>query len=92
MSLQWYRRQRLVVLNPTTPVLDAARAIENNSIGSVVVQDQGTELVKRLNLDAERARQILGAVASTIAQNVSPGQVKDIQSQLPEELREVFAA
>jgi uncharacterized protein (DUF2267 family) len=30
-----------VVLKPSTPVLDAARAIENNNIGAVVVQDQG---------------------------------------------------
>jgi uncharacterized protein (DUF2267 family)/predicted transcriptional regulator len=29
-----------VVLKPSTPVLDAARAIENNNIGAVVVQDQ----------------------------------------------------
>jgi uncharacterized protein (DUF2267 family)/predicted transcriptional regulator len=32
---------RLVVLKPNTPVLDAARAIENNNIGAVVVHDQG---------------------------------------------------
>ena len=42
MSLKWYRRPRLVVLNTGTPVLDAARALENNSIGSVVVQDKGS--------------------------------------------------
>jgi len=30
-----------VVLNTKTPVLDAARALENNSIGSVVVLDEG---------------------------------------------------
>jgi CBS domain-containing protein len=41
MSLKWYQRPRLVVLAPGTPVLDAARAIENNSIGAVVVQDNG---------------------------------------------------
>jgi CBS domain-containing protein/uncharacterized protein (DUF2267 family) len=41
MSLKWYRRPRLVVLNPGTPVLDAGRAIENNNIGAVVVQDKG---------------------------------------------------
>src|ERR1051325_1662139 len=41
MSLKWYRRPRLVVLNTDTTALDAARAIENNSIGSVVVQDEG---------------------------------------------------
>jgi CBS domain-containing protein/uncharacterized protein (DUF2267 family) len=41
MSLKWYQRPRLVALDPATPVLDAARAIENNSIGAVVVQDKG---------------------------------------------------
>jgi len=41
MPLHWYRRPRLVVLNPDTPVFDAARAIEQNRIGAVVVQEQG---------------------------------------------------
>lgn len=41
MSLRWYRRPRLVVLNPNSSVLDAARAIEQNRIGAVVVQDRG---------------------------------------------------
>lgn len=41
MSLRWYRRPRLVVLKPDSPVLDAARAIEQNRIGAVVVQDKG---------------------------------------------------
>jgi CBS domain-containing protein/uncharacterized protein (DUF2267 family) len=41
MSLKWYQRPRLVALDSATSVLDAARAIENNSIGAVVVQDRG---------------------------------------------------
>jgi CBS domain-containing protein/uncharacterized protein (DUF2267 family) len=41
MSLKWYQRPRLVALNTGTPVLEAARAIENNNIGAVVVQDKG---------------------------------------------------
>src|ERR1043165_966176 len=41
MSLKWYQRSRLVALDPATTVLNAARAIENNSIGAVVVQDKG---------------------------------------------------
>jgi CBS domain-containing protein/uncharacterized protein (DUF2267 family) len=41
MSLRWYRRPRLVVLNLATTALDAARAIEKNNIGAVVVQEQG---------------------------------------------------
>ncbi len=41
MSLRSYLRPRLVVLNPNTPVFEAARAIENNEIGAVVVQEEG---------------------------------------------------
>jgi len=41
MSLKWYRRPRLVALTTGTPVLEAARAIESNNIGAVVVQDKG---------------------------------------------------
>lgn len=41
MSLQWYRRPRLVALKPGTPLIEAARAIEQNRIGAIVVQDQG---------------------------------------------------
>lgn len=41
MSLRWYRRPRLVVLNPDASALDAARAIEQNAIGAVVVQANG---------------------------------------------------
>ncbi|HEY8367773.1 MAG TPA: CBS domain-containing protein, partial [Thermodesulfobacteriota bacterium] len=39
--LKLYVRPRLVVLNPNTPVLGAARALENNNIGAVVVQREG---------------------------------------------------
>lgn len=41
MSLRWYRRPRLVILKPNSPILEAARAIEQNRIGAVVVQDRG---------------------------------------------------
>src|SRR5690348_17226020 len=41
MSLRWYRRPRMVVLGPDSPVLEAARAIGQNRIGAVVVQDKG---------------------------------------------------
>ncbi len=40
MPLHWYRRPRLVILKPNDPVLEAARAMENNRIGAVVVQDR----------------------------------------------------
>lgn len=41
MTLRWYRRPRLVVLNPNSSLLDAARALEQNRIGAVVVQERG---------------------------------------------------
>lgn len=41
MALRWYRRPRLVALNSDSPVREAARAIEHNRIGAVVVQDKG---------------------------------------------------
>lgn len=41
MSLQWYRRPRLIVLKPSASLIEAARAIEQNRIGAIVVQDQG---------------------------------------------------
>lgn len=44
MSLRWYRRPRLVVLHPNASALEAARAMENNQIGAVVVQREGTVL------------------------------------------------
>ena len=42
MSLKWYLRPRLVVLQPSAPALEAARAIENNNIGAVIVGDKGS--------------------------------------------------
>jgi CBS domain-containing protein/uncharacterized protein (DUF2267 family) len=42
MSLEPYRRSRLVALNPRTTVFDAARAFEYNNIGAVVVVDSGS--------------------------------------------------
>lgn len=41
MPLKAYVRPRLVILAPEASALDAARAIESNNIGPVVVQDQG---------------------------------------------------
>lgn len=41
MSLRWYVRPRMVVLGPSASALEAARAIENNNIGAVVIQEKG---------------------------------------------------
>lgn len=41
MSLRWYRRPRMVALNPNRAVCEAARALENNNIGAVLVIRNG---------------------------------------------------
>lgn len=41
MPLRMYLRPRLVVLNPDAPVLEAARALESNNIGAVIVAERG---------------------------------------------------
>lgn len=41
MSLRWYRRPRMVALRPNRPVIEAARALENNNIGAVLVMKEG---------------------------------------------------
>ncbi len=58
MSLKWYRRPRLVVLNEQTPVRDAARALENNNIGAVLVQHQGAPV--GIVTDRDLAVRVLG--------------------------------
>src|SRR5690606_24200781 len=41
MPLRTYIRPRLVILAPNASAIEAARAIEKNNIGAVVVQDSG---------------------------------------------------
>ncbi len=40
MTLRWYRRARLLILGEDDTALDAARAIEQNRVGAVLVQSQ----------------------------------------------------
>jgi CBS domain-containing protein/uncharacterized protein (DUF2267 family) len=58
MSLRWYVRPRLVALKPVTSVLEAARAIEQNNIGAVIVQDKGS--VVGIVTDRDLAIRVLG--------------------------------
>jgi CBS domain-containing protein/uncharacterized protein (DUF2267 family) len=58
MSLKWYQRPRLVALNTAAPALEAARAIENNNIGAVVVQDKGA--VVGIVTDRDLAVRVVG--------------------------------
>lgn len=41
MDLERYRRPRMVVQHPHTPVRDTARAMDSNRVGFVMVQDHG---------------------------------------------------
>ncbi len=58
MSLKWYRMPRMVVLKPNTPVLEAARAIEHNNIGAVIVHDEGR--IVGIVTDRDLAVRVLG--------------------------------
>ncbi|HEU4620244.1 MAG TPA: DUF2267 domain-containing protein [Gammaproteobacteria bacterium] len=58
MPLKAYIRPRLVILGPEASALDAARAIENNNIGAVVVQDRGE--VVGIVTDRDLAVQVVG--------------------------------
>ena len=49
------------------------------------------ELMEQLGVDAERAAQVAAAVGSTVAQSISAGQARDVQGQLPEAMRALFA-
>jgi len=48
-------------------------------------------LVQRLRVEPSRAAELLVAIGALIARIVSPGQMKDVQGQLPVPLREVFS-
>lgn len=58
MSLERYCRDRLVVLNPRATAREAARAMESNHIGAVVVQDRGT--IAGIVTDRDLALKICG--------------------------------
>ncbi|HEU4685801.1 MAG TPA: DUF2267 domain-containing protein [Nitrospira sp.] len=58
MSLREYRRPRLVVLNPRSPVVDAARAVEHNNIGAVLVQAEGE--IRGIVTDRDLAIRVVG--------------------------------
>lgn len=76
MNLQWYRRPRLVVLDPNAAVLDAARALEQNQIGAVVVQDKGK--VVGIVTDRDLAVRVLGR-----ARDATRTKVADVMTPFP---------
>lgn len=74
MPLHWYRRPRLVVLNPDSSVLEAARALEQNRVGAVVVQDRGrvTGIVTDRDLAVRALGRGLDPSVTTIAAVMTP--------------------
>ena len=77
MSLRWYGRPRMVVLNSSAPVLDAARAIEQNRIGAVVVQDKGrvVGIVTDRDLAVRALARGLAPATTRIAEVMTPAPV-----------------
>ena len=49
------------------------------------------ELVRQLDVEPAYAANLRDRIGALIAQIVSPGQMKDVQGQLPKPLREVFS-
>lgn len=58
MSLEQYCHKRMVVLNPTASAYEAVRALENNHIGMVVVQEGGA--VVGVATDRDLALRVIG--------------------------------
>jgi CBS domain-containing protein/uncharacterized protein (DUF2267 family) len=77
MPLYWYLRPRMVVLNPSSSVLEAARALEENRIGAVLVQDRGrlVGIVTDRDLAVRALGQSLDAKATRIAEVMTPSPV-----------------
>lgn len=76
MSLRWYRRPRMVILNPESSVRDAARAIEHNRIGAVVVQEKGR--VVGIVTDRDLAVRVLGSARDALATRIA-----DVMTESP---------
>jgi uncharacterized protein (DUF2267 family) len=67
------------------------RALHPGPEKRITRQTIEAELCERLNVDPPRAAQLLEAVGATIAGIVSPGQIQDVQDQLPEEMRNILS-
>jgi uncharacterized protein (DUF2267 family) len=57
---------------------------------SVTRETIHAELSKRLGVTPKRAAKLLPVVGAAIAEAVSPGEIQDVQGQLPENLRDIF--
>lgn len=103
MSLKRFLWPRLVVLNPDATALEAVRAMENNEIGTVVVQEGGR--VVGVVTDRDVAIRVAGHgrnAATTLLSEIMSRDVAtlsaeasrmdaDVRGQLPDELRSMFS-
>ncbi len=81
MSLKWYVRPRLVALKSSASVLEAARAIEHNNIGAVIVQDEGS--VVGIVTDRDLAIRALGQGLDPHTTTVGEVMTKGVVSLAP---------
>src|SRR5258705_3449267 len=58
MSLEKYRRHRLVVLRPNESAYEAARAMEANRVGVVLIEEKGK--LRGLATDRDLALRVIG--------------------------------
>jgi uncharacterized protein (DUF2267 family)/predicted transcriptional regulator len=70
-----------VVLNPSTPVLEAARAIESNNIGAVVVQNRGR--VVGIVTDRDLTIRVLGRALDPRTTTLSEVMTTDVATLTP---------
>ncbi len=67
------------------------RALPPGPDKRITMESIVSEVVKRMDVDPERASEIIHGVGTTVGQLVSPGQMEDVRAQLPRPMREVFA-
>lgn len=85
MSLQSYQWPRLVILKPTSTVQEAARALENNNVGAVVVQHQGQ--LAGIVTDRDLAVRVLGQGLDPRTTTLADVMTKDVVTLPPDASR-----
>lgn len=79
MSLERFRRTRMVILSRRSMAYRAARVMADNHIGAVLVsQPPGIAGIL--------------TVFKVVAASVSSGQIREVRERLPEEMKSLFPA
>ncbi len=85
MSLRSYQWPRLVILKPNTSVLEAARALDNNQVGAIVVQHEGR--VAGIVTDRDLAVRVLGQGLDARNTTLAKVMTEDVVTLLPDASR-----